>query len=429
MRTRNSLAVLGVLLALFAGCGGPAPQDDKVSLVISSASVGKELELTNAALRRFMDKNPDIRVYATPTPRPYQERLEFYKGLLNSKSADVDVYQIDVVWTRSMAPHAFDLSPYFPMTELDKHFPGIIANNTIDGKLVGIPWFTDAPVLYYRKDLLKKYGYPGPPATWDELEEMAKKIQEGERTDKDEPNLGFWGYVWQGRASEILTCNALEWQSSLGGGNFIGPDGAPSFSGDKARAAFERAAGWVGSISPREVVDYDEEDSRLVWAKGDAAFMRNWSYVYALTKEGAISEKFDAAQMPRGEGGTAAVLGGWQLMVSQHSRHPREAVRLVEFLTSREEQKLRAIGGSQNPTLQSLYSDPEVLEKVPFFGKFDETMHNVVVRPSNLVRDKYDSVSEAYWTAVHSVLAGTNSKQATEEGENKIREILGQNAQ
>ncbi len=429
MHRRSSLVVVFILLAVLIGCRGPEPVDNKVSLVVSTASVGKELELTNSALRRFMEKNPDISVYVTPTPRTYEERLGLYKEVLSKGSPDVDVFQIDVVWTRTMAPHAYDLNPFFPPTELEKHFPGIIQNNTVDGKLVGIPWFTDAPTLYYRKDLLKRYGYSAPPTTWDELEEMAKKIQDGERSDKDDPNFGFWGYVWQGRAFEVLTCNALEWQSSQGGGNFIDEQGAPSFSNPKALAAFKRAAGWIGTISPPNVVDFDEEDSLLVWAKGDAAFMRNWSYAYALTKEGAIGDKFDVTQMPRGEGGTAAVLGGWQLMVSKYSRHPQQAVRLVEFLTSRDEQKRRAIEGSQNPTLQSLYDDPEVLKAVPFFGKFDETMHNVVARPSNNVGEKYDAVSEAYWTAVHNILTGGDAKEETIKGEEKIREILGQPGQ
>ena len=88
---------------------------------------------------------------------------------------------IDVIWQGIAAPHAVDLKKYFKEDEISAHFPRIIQNNTVNGKLVSIPWFTDAGVLYYRTDLLEKYGYKEPPKTWEELTEMAKKIQDGER--------------------------------------------------------------------------------------------------------------------------------------------------------------------------------------------------------------------------------------------------------
>src|SRR5690606_37868009 len=143
-----------------------------------------------------------------------------------------------------------------------EYFPRIVENNTVGDKLVGIPWFTDAGLMYYRTDLLEKYGYEGPPTTWSEFEEMANTIQEGERAE----NPDFWGYTWQGNAYEGLTCNALEWQVSNGGGFIIeeGDDGSPTVTVNTPQvvAAMEMAAGWVGTISPEGVTTYLEEESR-----------------------------------------------------------------------------------------------------------------------------------------------------------------------
>ena len=161
-------------------------------------------------------------------------------------------------------------------------FERIVQNNTVEGfGLMGIPWFTDAGLLYYRTDLLEEYGFDAPPATWTELEEMATTIQEGERAD----NPDFWGFVWQGAAYEGLTCDALEWQVSYGGGEIVEPDGTISINNEQAALAFDTAAGWVGNISPPGVVSYQEEDARGVWQAGNSAFMRNWPYAYSAGQD------------------------------------------------------------------------------------------------------------------------------------------------
>ncbi len=176
-------------------------------------------------------------------------------------------------------------------------------------------------LLYYRTDLLEKYGFDGPPATWDELEEMAKKIQEGERAD----NPDFWGFVWQGNAYEGLTCDALEWIKSSGGGSIVEPDGSISINNEAAVAALERAAAWIGEISPPGITGFLEEDSRRSWQAGNAAFMRNWPYAYSLgnADDSAIKGKFDVCPLPGAEAGmSAATLGGWQIAVSKYSANP-----------------------------------------------------------------------------------------------------------
>src|SRR5690606_40808892 len=132
-------------------------------------------------------------------------------------------YQVDVIWPGIIAEWAEDLKP--ALGALDNNFKAIVDNNTVDGKLVAAPYYTDAGLLYYRTDLLEKYGFQ-PPQTWAELEEQARTIQEGERAT----NPDFWGYVWQGKAYEGLTCNALEWQVSYGGGFIVEPDGTVSLN-------------------------------------------------------------------------------------------------------------------------------------------------------------------------------------------------------
>lgn len=398
---------------------------EQVTLNLAGGAEGHELEMTVAASQRFMQRHPHIRVNVVPIPATTTDRLEYYQQVFDGELDRLDVLQVDVIWPGIIEEHAVDLTDFLSEADLDGHFPGIIESLTVNGRLVAMPWFADAPSLFYRSDLLAKYGYAEPPQTWDELEEMATRIMEGER---QEGNLGFWGYVWQGRPYEGLTCNALEWQYSHGGGNFVTADGRPNLANSEAISGFRRAATWIGRISPPETLTFAEDEARLMWQRGDAAFLRNWAYVYSLARDDpGISDKFEVASLPGGPRGTASTLGGWHLMVSRYSSQPEHAAELVRFLSSAPEQKIRAIEGSFSPTIPALYQDPEVLEAAPIFRGFERTFKNLVLRPSAQTGAGYMRISQEYWEAVYDVLNGYEAKERLLEAEESMRRILAPN--
>jgi len=398
---------------------------EAVTVRLLSGAVGQELELTKASAQRYMDAHPNVTVEVFDTPDAVQDRLGVYLQYFETKSSDADLYQIDVIWPGDLAEHLIDLNQYGADKVAAEHFPAIIQNNTVDGKLVGIPWFTDAGLLYYRTDLLEKYGFSGPPTTWDELASMAQTIQDGERAD----NPDFWGFVWQGNAYEGLTCDALEWVDSNGGGTIINTDKVITINNDKAAAAIDAAGKWVGTISPPGVTGFQEEDARNMWQAGNAAFMRNWPYAYSLSQgsDSAVKDKFDVTPLPAGDSGHgAATLGGWQLAVSKYSNHPDVAADVALFLTSRDEQKIRAIKGSMNPTIMDLYKDPDVCAASPFMCKLEDVFTSAVARPSTATAPHYNEVSTAFFQAVHSVLTGDKDAQSALEAlELDLQDITG----
>jgi len=400
------------------GCTG-----EEITLRVFTGSVGQELEMAQAAAARYEEQNPCVTVESIDTPDFVEDRLGTYLQLFEAQSSEGDVFQIDVIWPGDLAEHFVDLNEYGGAAEVADHFPAIVENNTVGGKLIAIPWFTDAGLLYYRTDLLDKYSLDAP-TTWDELEAAAATIQEGERADG---NQDFWGYVWQGNAYEGLTCDALEWIKSADGGEIISPDGVININNQAAVDIVDQAAGWVGTISPPGVTAYGEEDARGVWQNGNAAFMRNWPYAFSLgnADDSVIAGELDVSPLPGVTAGNgAATLGGWQLAVSKYSDHPEEAAGLAFFLASEAEQKIRAIDGSLNPTIESLYSDADVLEAAPFFGSLFDVFTSAVARPSTATAPQYSDTSSLFFNAVHSVLTGdSNAEDAFFELELDLQDL------
>jgi len=333
---------------------------------------------------------------------------------------------IDVIWPGILAPFSVDLNAAMT-SEPYQYFDRIVKNNMVEGSLVGIPWYTDAGLLYYRTDLLEKYNVSGPPATWADLETAAKTIQDGERAS----NPDFQGFVFQGAAYEGLTCDALEWQVSNGGGTIIDDTGKVTVDNPQAIAAFDRAKGWIGTISPAGATDYDEEASRGVWQGGNAAFMRNWPYAYSLGQaaDSLIKDKFDVTLVPKGDGEGATnadTLGGWQMMVSKYSKSPDAATEFAKYLTSKEVQKSAAIELSHLPTIPDLYDDPEVLAVNPFFAALKPVfLGGAVARPSTVTKDLYNEVSTDYFTTINQILVGNvETAAAISDLANKLNDIV-----
>jgi trehalose/maltose transport system substrate-binding protein len=315
-------AICVVLLALFLqGCTRPSVREPVTLTFLEEwGRTRHSSEARQQELQQFT-RETGIRVRLLPSPETARQKLALWKELLDLGASGPDVYGIDVIWPRILNEYFIDLKPYFAK-ESSLQFPRIGASYMVDDKLVALAYRADVGLLFYRTDLLRSYGYREPPRTWDELETMAARIQAAERA---KGNKEFWGFVWQGAPVEALTCNALEWQAAEGGGRIIEEDQTISVNNPQAIRAWQRAARWVGSISPPGVVGYREWDSLNVWVAGDAAFMRNWptAYVDSAAAGSPIRNKFDITLLPSGKAGSAGTLGGAGLAISRFSAHPR----------------------------------------------------------------------------------------------------------
>lgn len=413
-------ACLFAALALLALPSGPARA---ATVTIACGAVGIEYRLCREGAQAWAAARGH-RVKLVQTPSLTNERLGLIQQMLSARSGAIDVFQIDVIWPGILGLHLIDLRPYFEPREIAAHYPRMIRNNTVGGELKAIPWFTDVGLLYYRKDLLERHGL-AVPATWADLETAARRVLAAQRAAG---NRRFAGFVFQGKAYEGLTCNALEWIAGGGGGQLLGPDGEITLNNPRAAAALRRVASWVGGIVPRGVLSYAEEEARGTFQSGNALFMRNWPYAWNLAQApgSPVRGRVGVAPLP---GGTATsqgtgTLGGWGLAVSKYSARPRLAASLVSYLTGRKEQTRRALNGGYNPTRPAIYDDPRLRAASPVFAVLARVLPRAVARPSRIAGLKYNRFSSIFWNAVHDALAGkTDAAQALAEAERRLRRV------
>jgi trehalose/maltose transport system substrate-binding protein len=398
------------LIAL-AGCSSRTAPGPPVTLTIIGFGLEAGEQLREDALDDFSRKT-NIKIDLIPTLGTSSEQLVFALGRLTRKSPAPDIYLIDVVWPGTLHEHLLDLKPYV-REDAGRHIRLLLENATVSHRLVSLPLYVNAGMLYYRDDLLRKYGYRAPPATWEELERIAAHIQAGERR---RGRKDFWGYVWQGNNYEGLTCNALEWQASFGGGQIVETNGTVTVNNPRTAQAFERAAGWVGTISPRSVLSYTETDSLNVFRSGNAAFMRHWSSAFQGVARSMQAGTAGVELLPMGPKGRAHSIGGFQLAISRYSSHPREAAELVIHLSSPEVQSRRAVRRGFIPTYSHLYRDPMVAGAVPQVTVLEGAPPDSwVMRPSKLAGARYADLSRVYSQAVHDILSGKGEAQSTLE--------------
>ena len=342
-----------------------------------------------------------IKVKVVPHPTASDAAYAQLARAFSSHSSSIDVMMLDVVWPGAFAPFLVDLKPALG-SQAKLHAQGIIQNDTVDGKLVAMPWFGDFGILYYRTDLLQKYGYSAPPQTWSELGAMAKKIQAGEQAT----NPNFYGFVWQGNAYEGLTCDALEWIASSGGGNII-RNGVVTVNNNKAAAALDMVRSWVGTIAPRGVTSYQEEDARNAFDNGNAAFMRNWPYAYAASKGTAVDGKFAVTVLPHENGAVSVgTVGGWQVGVSKYSKHQQASIEWVRYLTSPAVERYDAIFNTNVPTIPSVAKDPAVVKANPYLLPAIATVARAT-RPASFLKTHYAQGSQIIYQGVNQIENGT----------------------
>ncbi len=406
MRFHNRFLVVAAILT---SALGTVSTSHAVDLSIVTGWEGRDLQILRANLAVYEDRTGN-KVEIIPLPRYTDDQFERYSLWLTAQNEEIDLYMTDSTWAPQLSEHFLDMA-FAADNVIPTHFPVTIESQTVDGKLLALPIYAESTALYYRKDLLEKH-VAFVPASWSEMVDTARSIQEAERAGG---NLEMVGFVFPGALGEDLTATALEWIKSHGGGQIIEPDGTISINNTRAAEALKIALSWIGDIVPLAVLEYTEEDARKVWDAGNAVFFRASSDEFARSKadNAPLKDLFEMTSLPIGQGGAspAATLGGWNVAVSRYTPHPEEATALALFLASSDVQEQRAIQQGKLPTIIALYNDVDVTTQQPGIRRWKGILENAVQLPAAATKHNYNVVNSEFWTAVHNTLSASGSAE------------------
>src|SRR5919202_1454139 len=378
----SGAGLLGVGLLGTPGCGGGGERADSVTNLVFSSGPDDTGTLTQV-VNRFNEEyegeiQAEYRKMPSDTGSYFDEiRIEFQSG-----ASPIDVIGGDVIWPAQLAANGWilDLSDLFTEDLRSDFVNAAIQSVTYQDRIWGVPWFTDAGLLWYRKDLVEDSGFSEAPKTWDELKEMARKTSEDSGTE--------FGFVFQGAEYEGAVVDGLEYIWTSGGqvltdsGEVVADQPDPIAGLKMERSMIE------DGVAPIAVVNYKEPETHTAFLNGSAVFCRNWPYMYGLLKDPGQSQitpdQVEITRLPRNEGGQSqSGLGGWNMYVNAASEGKLDAIwEFIQYFTmDPEQQRFRATSGGFLPPLKSLYEDQEILDKVPVASIAGEALESAETRP------------------------------------------------
>jgi multiple sugar transport system substrate-binding protein len=386
-------AVAAFAAASATACG---ERNGVTRLTFSGSALGPEAEVVRRQLVRFGEDHSGVDVELRVTPDAADHRHQLYVQWLNARAPEPDVLQLDIIWTAEFAGAGWILPLETFAPDVDDFVPAALAASRWRGTLYAVPWFVDLGLLYWRTDLLSM-----PPRSLAELRDTARRVRDTGTTR--------FGLVWQGARYEGLVTVFLEHLGAFGGG-ILDAQGRVIVDEPAAIRALTFMCDAVtrDGFVPASVLTWQEEQTRFAFQNGDAVFMRNWPYAWALLQDGArsrVANRFAVASFPAADGGRpTAALGGAQLAVNAWTANPALAWELVKYLTAPAQMLERARLAAQLPARRSLYDTAELAEALPIpIVQVRQLLDAAAPRP---VTPVYSELSELLQVRIHRALSG-----------------------
>ena len=404
----------GLLLAVGCSSGGAssgAPATNGIGPV--TFAIGKDnAGWAEGVVARWNERHPNQQVTLLLLPEASNDQLAQLVANLQAKSDEYDVIDMDVIWTAEFASNGWIIplpESQFPLGEFLKP---AVDTAMYQGRLYAVPDYSNADLLYYRKDILAKAGV-SPPRTWDQLQRLAETVA---------PKYGLYGYAGTFAPYEGLTVNFAAAVQSAGGsilspeGNRVMVDSPQALHGLEFLVnGFQQ--GWI----PKVALTYEEESSQAAFEAGKFLFLDNWPDVYAALSvpgpQNKVYGKVGVAPLPGPNGPGSSSLGGANLAISAFSQHQQTALNFIKYMTGETSERQMLEQGSFPPVLTQLYTDKSLWRSHPYLPVLEQAINSAQPRPAIT---NYDQASLAISSAVYEAL--TRQKQPQEA----LQEMAGQ---
>ena len=414
---RRSLYALAISAAL-----ATTAYAQQTNIRVFSGGQNQRPDLMRKLFDQYQKANPNVKIELETGGATSELQRQYLSTVLNAKDSAIDIYLIDIVnpaqyfsagWLEPLDAYVGGpaaMKPYLPVYS---------QSNIVNGKVAAMPGFADAMFMYYRKDLLDKYGIKEP-KTWDELSAAAKKIMDGEKN----PNLQ--GLSIQGAPIEGTVCTFLLPYWSMGKAF---NDGAGKMTLDKEAAA-KGMDMWLKMVDQgvikKNVAEIKTPDTVNEFKAGQVTFGISWGFAWDRLRDDPDSQvkgKIGVMPLPAVAGGKSATcVGGWQWAVSAFSKNKPDAAKLVQFMSSPASSKFLAIEGSLLPTIQSVYTDADVVKAVPWFK---EAANVVIAGQARPMSPRYGEVSDTIRTTASAIFARTKTPaEGVAEIDSKLARVM-----
>ena len=401
-------AALGAAAACSRGdSGGGGTTADFSGTGQIAYAQGKDFSagMVQAHLDEWNEQNPDEQVTLIELSESADQQRQSLINNAQTQSDAYDVISVDVVWVAEFAANQWVLElPIDDLKNDDIIQPVWDAGCYMD-RLFAMPYVTDAPLMYYRKDFLAEAGVTEVPTTWDGIKSAVDAV----RALPGHESIG--GFGGQFAKYEGLTCCAAEFIHTAGGDFFDDQNQVIVNSPESVKGLQNLMDGFKDGYIPGDAREWKEEDSRNAFEDGNLVFQRQWPFQYANNLENLGEDKFGVAALPSIDGKSyVPTLGGHYCGVSAFSKNKATALKFIQWWTAKESEQYRLDKQANAPILGSLYEDAEMIQKYPYLPTLRASLDAAEARPKAVA---YGDVTAAIQDAIYpAIQQQTTAEQA-----------------
>ena len=326
LRLSGAAGMTVAATACGAGGSGGAGGDSALSVLCEA---GGKAELTKIAAAFTRKTGQDV----TFVELPYEGLFNRLTSELSSGTVSFDVAALDAIWLSTFAGALSPLDELFDEATQDDLFPALVTEAKVDGTFVGMPAWTNAEILFYRKDLFddpaeqqafrRRFGYPlAPPTTWQQFSDAATFFTRG--TD-------LYGTDVKGAVETEWLAHVAQSGSP---GIVLDAAGKVIIDNEQHLAALTFYSDLQNKlkVNPPGSAQLDWAGAQNLFNQGKTAMLRFWAHAYPLIPDDSpVKGKVGVAPMIAGEAGVGAVPGPWYLSVPKSGKRNDLATEFIRF--------------------------------------------------------------------------------------------------